>query len=57
MGAVPTEKDTAHLDVLVVGGGFAGVSHLYMLREAGYNVKLYDAAPDFGGIWVSQQTI
>lgn len=49
MGAIPPPSDK--LDVLVVGGGFAGVYHLYKLRNLGFNVKLWDAAADFGGIW------
>lgn len=49
MGAIPASDQ--QLDVLVIGGGFAGVYHLYQLRNKGFNVKLFDAAPDFGGIW------
>lgn len=44
-------SQTEALDALVVGGGFAGVFHLYRLRQLGHHVKLFDAAPDFGGIW------
>ncbi|GAC99131.1 flavin-binding monooxygenase-like [Pseudozyma hubeiensis SY62] len=42
---------TEHYDAVVVGGGFAGIYHLYMLRKLGFKVHLYDAAADFGGIW------
>lgn len=42
---------TEHYDAIVIGGGFAGIYHLYMLRKLGFKVHLYDAAPDFGGIW------
>lgn len=42
---------TDHYDVVVIGGGFAGIYHLYMLRKLGFKVHLYDAASDFGGIW------
>ena len=38
-------------DVLVVGGGFGGISALYRLRKLGYNVKLFGAGSDFGGVW------
>jgi cation diffusion facilitator CzcD-associated flavoprotein CzcO len=41
MGALPARKD--HLDVLVIGGGFAGVFHLYKLRKLGFSVHLFDA--------------
>ncbi|KAK7054341.1 hypothetical protein VNI00_003535 [Paramarasmius palmivorus] len=39
------------LDVLVVGAGFGGLYNLYHLRKAGYTVRLFEAAPDIGGIW------
>lgn len=42
---------TEHYDAVIVGGGFAGIYHLYMLRKLGFKVHLFDAASDFGGIW------
>jgi cation diffusion facilitator CzcD-associated flavoprotein CzcO len=39
------------LDVLIVGAGFGGLYQLYRLRNAGYNVKLFDAGSSMGGIW------
>ncbi len=39
------------LDALIIGGGFAGVYQLIHLRERGFNAKLYDMAPQLGGIW------
>ena len=44
-------KDSDVLDVLVVGGGFSGLYQLDRLRDLGYDVKVWDAAGDFGGIW------
>lgn len=41
----------ADLDVLLVGAGFAGVYQLKRLRDLGYNVKLYEAGNDIGGVW------
>ena len=39
------------LDILIVGAGFSGVYQLKKLRDQGFNVKLVDAATDFGGAW------
>ena len=44
-------EENAELDVLIVGAGFSGVYQLYRLRERGFRVRLYEAAPDLGGIW------
>ena len=42
---------TADYDVIAVGAGFAGISLSYHLREAGFNVKVFDRASDVGGTW------
>jgi cyclohexanone monooxygenase len=39
------------LDVLVVGGGFAGMYQLDRLRTLGHSVKLYEAGSGLGGVW------
>lgn len=39
------------LDAVVVGAGFSGLYMLYHLREAGYSVRVYEAAEDVGGTW------
>lgn len=44
-------NNTADLDVLIVGAGFAGLYQLKHLRDRGYNVKLFDAGNDIGGVW------
>jgi cyclohexanone monooxygenase len=41
----------ADRDVLVVGGGFAGMYMVHLLREAGFSVQAFDKASDFGGTW------
>ena len=38
-------------DAIVVGAGFSGLYMLYRLREAGYSVRVFEAAPDIGGTW------
>ena len=44
-------KAVEELDVLVVGAGFAGLYQLHHLRKLGYNVKVFEAGSDIGGIW------
>jgi len=39
------------LDVLIVGAGFSGLYQLDRLRELGFSVKIYEAAPALGGVW------
>jgi cation diffusion facilitator CzcD-associated flavoprotein CzcO len=39
------------LDALVVGAGFSGLYQLHRLRELGFKVKIYEAAPALGGVW------
>lgn len=47
-----SSKGESHdLDVLIVGGGFGGTYALHQYRKLGYNVKLYEGAADFGGVW------
>lgn len=38
-------------DAVVVGAGFSGLYMLHRLREAGYSVRVYEAADDVGGTW------
>jgi len=38
-------------DVAIIGAGFNGLYQLHRLRQAGFRVRLLDAAADFGGIW------
>ena len=45
------QADQQEIDCLVVGGGFAGVQLLYTMRKQGFNTKLFEAMPGFGGIW------
>lgn len=45
------DSSTNILDALIVGAAFSGVYRLKRLRDEGYNVKLVDAASDYGGTW------
>jgi cyclohexanone monooxygenase len=38
-------------DVIVVGAGFAGLYSIYRMRQLGFSVHSFDAAPDVGGVW------
>ncbi|MFT6957125.1 MAG: cation diffusion facilitator CzcD-associated flavoprotein CzcO [Halieaceae bacterium] len=38
-------------DSIVIGAGFAGLSLIHYLREAGQSVKVFDRAADVGGTW------
>ena len=46
------ENDDAEvLDVLIIGAGFSGLYQLDRLRQLGFSVKIYEAAPALGGVW------
>jgi cyclohexanone monooxygenase len=40
-----------HLDVLIVGAGFAGIYMLYRARSLGLNARIIEAAGGAGGTW------
>ena len=48
---IPEEKKQMDVDVLVVGGGFSGISAIHKLRQRGYNVQGLEAGSDLGGVW------
>ncbi|WP_018177225.1 flavin-containing monooxygenase [Jongsikchunia kroppenstedtii] len=39
------------VDVVVVGAGFAGLYALHRLRKDGYSVRVFEGAPEVGGVW------
>lgn len=41
----------SRLRIGVIGAGFAGLSATKVLREIGFDVVAFDAAPDVGGVW------
>lgn len=45
------EASTEHLDVVIVGAGFAGLRALYTLRQAGLNCRIVEASDEIGGVW------
>lgn len=48
MTTVPAPEQ---LDALIVGAGFSGLYQLHRLRQLGFKVKIYEAAPALGGVW------
>ncbi|OUS16934.1 hypothetical protein A9Q88_05630 [Gammaproteobacteria bacterium 50_400_T64] len=42
-------------DVIIVGAGFGGLTALHRMRELGFSVRLFEAAPDVGGTWYWNQ--
>lgn len=49
MGSLGVEQDGR--DAIVIGAGFSGIYELHKLKEAGFNVRLYEAGSGVGGIW------
>ncbi|MBR7194676.1 NAD(P)/FAD-dependent oxidoreductase [Gordonia sp. SCSIO 19800] len=39
------------LDAVVIGAGVGGIYQTYQLKQAGLNVRAYDAGSDVGGTW------
>lgn len=39
------------VDVIVIGAGFSGLYQLHRLRQLGFSVKIFEAAPQLGGVW------
>lgn len=44
-------QQSTDYDVIAVGAGFAGLSVVHYVREAGLSVKVFDKASDIGGTW------
>ncbi|KAJ9610914.1 hypothetical protein H2204_015363 [Knufia peltigerae] len=38
-------------DAIIVGAGLSGIFAVYKLRKLGLNAKIFEGAPDFGGVW------
>jgi len=49
--SVTSHGPTEELDVLIVGAGFSGLYQLHRLRQLGFSVRIYEAAPELGGVW------
>lgn len=40
-----------HVDVVIVGAGFAGVAMLYRMRQQGFRTRVIESAGGPGGVW------
>jgi len=45
------DKQVEHVDMVIVGAGFAGMYMLYGARKAGLSVKCFEAGDGVGGTW------
>ena len=50
-GKHPAGQVKPDYDAIVIGAGFAGLSLIHYLREAGLSVQVFDRASDIGGTW------
>jgi len=41
----------SHPDIVIIGAGFAGIHQLYLLRNRGYSVQVFEAGGELGGTW------
>jgi acetone monooxygenase len=46
-----SNQATVEYDAIVVGAGVAGLYQLYLLRDMGLQVRLFDGASNVGGTW------
>ena len=46
-----TTQQKPDYDAIVIGAGFAGLSLIHYLRDAGLSMKVFDRASDIGGTW------
>ena len=44
-----TTQQKPDYDAIVIGAGFAGLSLIHYLREAGLSIRVFDRAADIGG--------
>jgi cation diffusion facilitator CzcD-associated flavoprotein CzcO len=47
----PTVGNASEVDVLVVGAGILGIYQLYLAREEGFSVLMFEAGEGVGGTW------
>ena len=48
---VGAEGAALDAEVIIIGAGVTGIYQLYLLREAGFDVRLVEAGTNVGGTW------
>ena len=51
MSASQQNLPLSRFDAIVIGAGIAGMYQLYLLRELGLSVRVYETGSDVGGTW------
>jgi cation diffusion facilitator CzcD-associated flavoprotein CzcO len=46
-----TTDSPEFFDIVIVGAGFSGMYMLYRARQLGLRARVYEAAPEVGGVW------
>ena len=50
-GAAKSKSNNYDFDILVVGGGLAGLYSVYRFRKMGLSIKVLEAGDGVGGTW------
>lgn len=51
MSSVRSSQPQQNFNVVIIGGGFAGLYMLHRVRQRGLRVRLYEAGSGIGGTW------
>src|SRR3954463_4397837 len=51
MSQVGAADPALDAEVIIIGAGVTGIYQLYLLREAGFDVRLIEAGTNVGGTW------
>jgi len=48
---ISADQQQGHVDMVVVGAGFAGMYMLHKLRKEGFSTRVFESGADVGGTW------